>query len=222
MARPLPELRARNYSEETRDGRRGALDHSPGLGGGTGHDPGRGDHAARAGGVPAVALEVARPGGPAAGVEHSAQPAGGVAGLVPVATVAQRDPAQSGERTGVAPAREAVAHGGADGGAGGGVARDPERCGPAGDPGPGDAGGVLLDGPAGASNCAGWTADFPTSRRTLTVRRGKGHKDRVVPIGARAVQWVERYLAEVRPRLCLDTRETALFLTDGGPFNRTS
>lgn len=63
-------------------------------------------------------------------------------------------------------------------------------------------------------------ADYHAARRTLTIRRGKGHKDRVVPIGARAVQWVERYLAEVRPRLSLDTRETALFLTGySGPFN---
>jgi integrase/recombinase XerD len=63
-------------------------------------------------------------------------------------------------------------------------------------------------------------ADFHAARRTLTVRRGKGHKDRVVPVGARAIHWLERYLAEVRPRLCLDTRETALFLTGyGGPFN---
>ena len=39
-------------------------------------------------------------------------------------------------------------------------------------------------------------------------------------MGARAIHWLERYLAEVRPRLCLDTRETALFLTGyGGPFN---
>lgn len=63
-------------------------------------------------------------------------------------------------------------------------------------------------------------ADYQAERRTLTVRRGKGHKDRVVPIGARAIAWVERYLREVRPRLCLDTRETAMFLTGyGGPFN---
>lgn len=54
------------------------------------------------------------------------------------------------------------------------------------------------------------------ARRTLTVRRGKGHKDRVVPLGARALQWVDRYLAEVRPRLCLDSHEAALFLTGFG------
>jgi len=41
-----------------------------------------------------------------------------------------------------------------------------------------------------------------------------------VPVGARAVAWLERYLKEVRPRLCLDTRTPALFLTGyGGAFN---
>ena len=62
--------------------------------------------------------------------------------------------------------------------------------------------------------------DFNAERRTLHVRRGKGRKDRMLPVGERAVYWVQRYLAEVRPRLCLDTRTAALFLTGyGGPFN---
>jgi integrase/recombinase XerD len=62
--------------------------------------------------------------------------------------------------------------------------------------------------------------DVNTERRTLHVRLGKGKKDRVVPIGTRAVHWLELYLKEVRPRLCLDTRTQALFLTGyGGPFN---
>jgi integrase/recombinase XerD len=62
--------------------------------------------------------------------------------------------------------------------------------------------------------------DLQTERRTLTIRRGKGKKDRVVPVGARAVAWLERYLKEVRPRLCLDTRTPALFLTGyGDAFN---
>ena len=57
-------------------------------------------------------------------------------------------------------------------------------------------------------------------RRTLHVRQGKGKKDRMVPVGARALAWLERYLREVRPRLCLDTRTPALFLTGyGGAFN---
>jgi integrase/recombinase XerD len=63
-------------------------------------------------------------------------------------------------------------------------------------------------------------ADFNGERRTLHVRQGKGHKDRMLPVGESAVHWLERYLCEVRPRLCLDTRTQALFLTGyGGPFH---
>jgi integrase/recombinase XerD len=63
-------------------------------------------------------------------------------------------------------------------------------------------------------------ADLNTERRTLHVRLGKGKKDRMVPVGLRAIQWIERYLKEVRPRLCLDTRTQALFLTGyGDAFN---
>jgi len=62
--------------------------------------------------------------------------------------------------------------------------------------------------------------ELNTERRTLHVRCGKGKKDRVVPVGERAVYWVEKYLKEVRPRLCLDTRIQTVFLTGyGGPFN---
>ncbi len=62
--------------------------------------------------------------------------------------------------------------------------------------------------------------DLHTERRTVHIRQGKGKKDRMVPIGQRAAYWVERYLQETRPRLCLDTRTQALFLTGyGGPFN---
>jgi integrase/recombinase XerD len=62
--------------------------------------------------------------------------------------------------------------------------------------------------------------DFHAERRTLHVRKGKGKKDRMVPVGEQAVAWVEKYLVAVRPRLCLDTRTPAMFLTGyGGPFN---
>jgi len=54
------------------------------------------------------------------------------------------------------------------------------------------------------------------ARGTLTVRQGKGKKDRVVPLGARAVSWLRRYLDEVRPRLLLDARVQTLFLTGYG------
>jgi integrase/recombinase XerD len=62
-------------------------------------------------------------------------------------------------------------------------------------------------------------ADLILERRTLHVR-GKGNKDRVVPVSARALTWLDRYLREVRPRLCLDTRTQAMFLTGyGGAFS---
>jgi integrase/recombinase XerD len=62
--------------------------------------------------------------------------------------------------------------------------------------------------------------DLHTERRTVHIRQGKGHKDRMVPVGERAAHWLERYLRETRPRLCLDTRTPALFLTGyGGAFN---
>lgn len=53
-------------------------------------------------------------------------------------------------------------------------------------------------------------------RAVLHVRRGKGKKDRVVPVGTRALHWCERYLEEVRPLLEIDRHETALFLTGYG------
>jgi integrase/recombinase XerD len=63
-------------------------------------------------------------------------------------------------------------------------------------------------------------SDLSSERRRLTIRKGKGKKDRVVPVGLRAISWLERYLTEVRPRLCLDTRTPALFLTGyGEAFN---
>ena len=64
--------------------------------------------------------------------------------------------------------------------------------------------------------CGLGLAELNLERRTLTVRRGKGKKDRVVPVGGPALHWVQRYVQEVRPRLGVDTRETALFLSGYG------
>ncbi|MGH7185424.1 MAG: site-specific tyrosine recombinase XerC, partial [Pseudomonadota bacterium] len=59
-------------------------------------------------------------------------------------------------------------------------------------------------------------------RGTVTIRRGKNKKDRVVPIGARALAWIQRYLYEVRPGLLIGEVGGAgdvLFLTSRGePF----
>lgn len=62
--------------------------------------------------------------------------------------------------------------------------------------------------------------DLNRDRQTLQIRQGKHHKDRVVPVGNRALKWLERYLEESRPRLALDAQQPALFLTSyGEPFN---
>jgi integrase/recombinase XerD len=53
-------------------------------------------------------------------------------------------------------------------------------------------------------------------RGTLMIRLGKGKKDRVVPIGERALLWVEKYLTEVRPRLAMEPDEGYLFLGGEG------
>lgn len=58
--------------------------------------------------------------------------------------------------------------------------------------------------------------DLNRERQTLQIRQGKGHKDRVVPVGTRALKWLERYLDEVRPKLLVDPNEKALFLTSYG------
>lgn len=59
-------------------------------------------------------------------------------------------------------------------------------------------------------------SDVVASDGTVFVRQGKGRKDRVVPIGARALGWVARYLAEVRPAFSVSESEDALFLSESG------
>jgi integrase/recombinase XerD len=58
--------------------------------------------------------------------------------------------------------------------------------------------------------------DVDTERGTLSVRQGKGKKDRMVPIGERAVQWVQKYLADVRPQLVREPDPGTMFLTHLG------
>lgn len=58
--------------------------------------------------------------------------------------------------------------------------------------------------------------DVDVDRVTLTVRQGKGKRDRVVPLGERALAWVLAYVERVRPTLALAQDEGALFLTTQG------
>jgi len=62
--------------------------------------------------------------------------------------------------------------------------------------------------------------DVDRERATLTIRLGKGQKDRMIPIGERALAWVGKYLREARPQLAVEPDDATLFLTQyGEPFN---
>ena len=62
--------------------------------------------------------------------------------------------------------------------------------------------------------------DLDLERGTLMVREGKGRKDRYVPVGERAIDWLAKYITEVRPQLVFLRDDLTLFLTRGGePFN---
>ena len=53
-------------------------------------------------------------------------------------------------------------------------------------------------------------------RQTLLVRQGKGKKDRFIPIGKRAIAWIQRYMSDARPRLIIDSSVQTLFLSNLG------
>ena len=59
-------------------------------------------------------------------------------------------------------------------------------------------------------------ADVDRSRGVVLIRRGKGGKDRFAPLGAEALNWIERYLSECRPRLEVSASDPALFLSGYG------
>lgn len=63
--------------------------------------------------------------------------------------------------------------------------------------------------------------DLDLERGIVTIRQGKGKKDRVILIGDRSVAWIQKYLCEARPTLALQPDDTTLFLsTDEVPIGR--
>ncbi len=58
--------------------------------------------------------------------------------------------------------------------------------------------------------------DVDLERGTILIRQGKGAKDRVVPVGARACRWIEKYLYTVRPLYIDDVDSATLFLAKHG------
>jgi len=63
--------------------------------------------------------------------------------------------------------------------------------------------------------------DIDLRNGTLFVRAGKGERDRYVPLGSRAIEWLRRYLEDVRPELVIEPDEGWLFLHEfGEPFEK--
>jgi len=58
--------------------------------------------------------------------------------------------------------------------------------------------------------------DLDRQRLTVLVRLGKGGKDRVTPLGERALAWIDKYLRDARPRLAQHGSAPTLFLTRTG------
>lgn len=54
--------------------------------------------------------------------------------------------------------------------------------------------------------------DVDRERGVMMVREGKGKRDRVVPIGTRALQWIDKCLADVRSDLPSSADDGTLFL----------
>jgi integrase/recombinase XerD len=64
--------------------------------------------------------------------------------------------------------------------------------------------------------------DLNFAEGLVTVREGKGKKDRVVPMGKTAERFVKRYLDEVRPAVKRSRFEEHVFLSRyGRPFSKT-
>lgn len=64
--------------------------------------------------------------------------------------------------------------------------------------------------------------DIDAGRGTVMVRMGKGKKDRLIPIGERALAWIAKYLEQARPLLVKGNDDGTVFVNDlGEPFERT-
>jgi integrase/recombinase XerD len=59
-----------------------------------------------------------------------------------------------------------------------------------------------------------YDVDFDGS--TVLIRQGKGRKDRMVPIGKRALAWMMKYINEARPHLVSEPDDYTIFLTNAG------
>src|SRR3989441_9844822 len=58
--------------------------------------------------------------------------------------------------------------------------------------------------------------DLDLERATATIRQGKGKKDRIIPLGHGAAQWIHKYLDDARPQLVTEPDDKTLFLSNAG------
>jgi integrase/recombinase XerD len=58
--------------------------------------------------------------------------------------------------------------------------------------------------------------DVDKKHGLVTIREGKGRRDRVVPVGERALFWLEQYLIAGRPKIVGQPDDSILFLTAAG------
>jgi integrase/recombinase XerD len=64
--------------------------------------------------------------------------------------------------------------------------------------------------------------DVEAERAVVLIRQGKGQKDRLIPLGERALHWVHKYLDEARPQLVWNEQDRTLFLgNEGLPLSPT-
>ena len=59
-------------------------------------------------------------------------------------------------------------------------------------------------------------ADLDIERLTVTIRKSKSRRDRVVPLGERAMVWIDRYLTDARPVLTRGASVEFLFVSRDG------
>ena len=59
--------------------------------------------------------------------------------------------------------------------------------------------------------------DIDLERVILTVRQGKGKKDRMIPLGDRTALWVRKYIEESRPKLASEPDDKTVFLSNAMP-----
>lgn len=59
-------------------------------------------------------------------------------------------------------------------------------------------------------------SDIDIDQCVVLIREGKGRKDRLIPLGERALYWVQLYLDQSRPQLAWNQQEHTLFLSREG------